>query len=91
MEVSDISNEDFAHLQRRLTEAGYLKKGFISKGANWQFDFRGGRESTLLGLKKFLRDVGADLSEKDLMLLAFMLDHTNKNGECSGSDEEDVA
>ena len=91
MEVSDVSNEDFANLQRRLTEAGYLKKGFVSTGANWQFDFTGGREFTLLGVKKFLRDMGTDLSTKDLMLLAFMLDHTNKNGECAGSDEDDVA
>lgn len=90
MEVPDISNDDFANLQRRLTEAGYLKEGFVGAGADWRFDFSGGREITLLGVKKFLRDVGADLSAKDLMLLAFMLDHTNKDGECAGSNDDGV-
>ena len=88
MDISEISNADFARLQRKLTKAGYLKSGFVGKGADWEFDFSGGREITLLGVKTFLRDLGADLTKKDLMLLAFMLDHTNREGECSGADDD---
>ena len=62
-----------------------MKKGFVGKDADWQFEFGGGREATLLGVRRFLRDVGTDLSTNDLMLLVFMLDHTNENGECSGA------
>ena len=89
MDISKISAADFARLQRKLTKAGYLNRGIVGKGADWEFDFSGGREFTLLGVKRFLRDLGADLSKKDLLLLAFMLDHTNQKGQCSGPDDED--
>jgi hypothetical protein len=88
MDISKLSNADFAKLQRKLTEAGYLKAGFVSQGADWKFDFTGGREYVLLGVKRFLKDMGTDLSKKDLLLLAFMLDHTNEKGECSGTDDD---
>jgi hypothetical protein len=87
MDVSKISNTDFARLQRKLAKAGYLKKGFVSKDADWQFDFSGRRELILLSVRDFLRDVGTELTKKDLALLEFMLEHTNKHGRCSGCDE----
>ncbi len=87
MDVSKISRKDFAKFQRKLSAAGYLAKGFVSKGADWKFDFAEGREFTLLGVKKFLKDMGTTLSKKELLLLAFMLDHTNDKGERSGSDD----
>jgi hypothetical protein len=90
VDVSKISSSDFAKFQRKLTQAGYLTEGFVSKGADWKFDFGEGREFTLLGVKRFLKDVGNDLSKKELVLLAFMLDHTNEKGECSGSDDDEV-
>jgi hypothetical protein len=90
MDVSEISSDDFAEFQRKLSEAGYLIEGYVSKGADWKFDFSEGREFVLLGVKKFLKDMGADLSEKELLMLAFMLDHTNEKGECSGCDDDEV-
>jgi hypothetical protein len=50
MNVSKISHSDFAKFQRKLSEAGYLIEGFVSKGADWKFDFSKGREFTLLGV-----------------------------------------
>ncbi len=88
MDTSNISNSDFAKFQRKLTEAGYLKSGFVGTGADWHFDFGDGRGVALAGVKRFLMDMGPDnlLSKKELMLLAFMLHHTNAQGQCSGSD-----
>ena len=87
MDVSKISHTDFARLQRKLAKAGFLKSGFVSKEADWQFDFGGRRELILLGVRDFLRDMGTDLTKKDLVLLEFMLEHTNKDGRCSGHDD----
>jgi hypothetical protein len=88
MDTSDVTNEDFANLQRKLSEAGYLKHGIVGNDADWKFDFSDGREQTLHAVRRFLRDLKCDLDRKDVMLLLFMLDNTNCNGYCAGNDDD---
>jgi len=87
IDPSNISGEEFAGLHRRLTEAGYLRSGFVGEDADWELDFSHGKEITLLGMKKFFQDVGHDLTPTEWMLLHFMLQHTNKDGKAAGADE----
>ena len=86
-EKSAFANEEFVGLHRKLAKVGFLKKGTVTKDADWVFNFAKGRDQALLGVKNFFEHAGTDFTKRELQLLHFMLDHTSEKGECSGARE----
>jgi predicted nucleic acid-binding protein len=86
-EETVFTNEEFVGLHRKLANVGFLKKSAVTKDADWVFNFAKGRDQTLLGVKNFFEHAGTDFTRRELLLLHFMLAHTNEKGECSGAGE----
>ena len=73
---------------RKLANAGYLKKAYVSKDAYWEFNFEGDNKRILAAVMRFFRETHYSISKKEIRLLGWMLENTNSEGQCAGSDHE---